>query len=88
MPAGPAGLTAALYPSPRPTPPVIGQTLITYGPLAPQNFLYMHYHYYTTLNGCQQATRTSVTWGHFPPLVPSLTNGEPRLHGPVSACRY
>ena len=88
MPAGADGLTAALYPCPRPTPPVIGQTLITYEPLAPQNFLYVHHRCYTTLNGCHQATRTSVTWSHHAPLVPSLTNGEPRLHGPVNACKY
>ena len=35
-PEGPEGLTAAMYPCPRPTPPLTGQTIITYGPLAPQ----------------------------------------------------
>ncbi len=40
MPTGPEGLTAALYPCPRPTPPLIGQTYITYEPLAPHEFLY------------------------------------------------
>ena len=40
MPTGSEGLTAALYPSPRPTPPLVGQTYITYQPLAPQEFMY------------------------------------------------
>ena len=51
MPTGPEGLTAALYPSPRPTPPLVGQTYITYEPLAPHEFLYLHHHCYKTYNG-------------------------------------
>ena len=53
MPPGNGGLTAALYPCPRPTPPLIGQTYITYRPLAPHELLYAHYQHYTTCNdGC------------------------------------
>ena len=37
------GMTQAMYPCPRPTPPLVGQTLITYPPLAPQNMMYVHW---------------------------------------------
>ena len=87
-PTGPEGLTAALYPSPRPTPPLIGQTYITYEPLAPQEFLYVHHRSYKTYNGNHQATRTSVTWGHHFPFPPSQTNSVPGLHTPASKCQY
>ena len=89
MPAGSAGLTAALYPSPRPTPPVVGQTNITYEPLAPHEFLYVHHEGFKTSNGCGQVTRTSVTWTHRPtlcPFRPSLTHAAPALHTPAHVC--
>ena len=85
MPTGPDGPTAALYSSPRPTPPLVGQTYITYAPLAPQEFLYQHFQCYKTVNGCAQATRTTVIWGHHPRLwllQPSLTAAAPGLHTP------
>ena len=86
MPTGPDGLTAALYPCPRPTPPLIGQTYITYEPLAPHEFLYVHHRCYKTCND-GGATRTSVTWSHRPsPFHPSLTNGAPALHTPARTC--
>ena len=91
MPTGPDGLTAALYPSPRPTPPLVGQTYITYEALAPQEFLYRHEAHYKTYNGPHQVTRTSVMWGHHPtlwPFHPSLTNAVPAPHGPVAACKF
>ncbi len=40
---GENGMTQAMYPCPRPTPPLTGQTLITYPPLAPQNMMYIHW---------------------------------------------
>jgi hypothetical protein len=44
---GPPGVPAKLYPSPRPTPPMVGWTYITYQPLMPHEFLYHHHrHYY------------------------------------------
>jgi hypothetical protein len=44
---GPPGVPAQLYPSPRPTPPMVGWTYITYQPLMPHEFLYHHHrHYY------------------------------------------
>ena len=89
MPAGSEGLTAALYPSPRPTPPLIGQTYITYEPLAPHEFLYGHYRCYKTTDCNHHVTRTSVMWGHHPtlwPFQPSLTNSVPGLHTPAAGC--
>jgi len=91
MPTGPEGLTAALYPCPRPTPPLIGETYITYEPLAPHEFLYVHHHSYKTYNGEHQVTRTSVTWTHHPtlcPFHPSLTSSVPGLHTPASTCKF
>lgn len=87
MPTGQEGLTAALYPCPRPTPPLVGETYITYEPLSPHEFLHVHGRYYTTYNGNHQATRTTVIWTHRPalsPFHPSLTNGVPGLHTPAS----
>lgn len=41
------GQPAQLYVSPRPTPPLVGHTWITYPPLNPHEFLYHHHrHYY------------------------------------------
>jgi hypothetical protein len=91
MPTGADGLTAAMYPSPRPTPPLIGQTYITYGPLSPQEFLYVHHRFYRTQGADGQTTRTSVTWGHHPtlwPFHPSLTSSVPALRTPASSCRF
>jgi hypothetical protein len=89
MPTGAEGLAAALYPCPRPTPPLIGETYITYEPLAPYEFLHVHGRYYKTCNGNHQVTRTTVIWGHRPTLHPSLTNAAPALHTPAGAnCRY
>jgi len=88
IPTGPEGLTAALYPSPRPTPPLIGETYITYEPLAPHELLYVHHRCYKTYNGDHQVTRTSVTWGHHPSLRPSLMTPEPALHTPSGMCRF
>jgi hypothetical protein len=88
MPPGAAGLTAALYPSPRPTPPLVGQTYITYEPLAPHEFLYIHHRSYVTFHGDGQVTRTSVTWGHHPSFHPSLTTAVPGLHTPSTVCKF
>jgi hypothetical protein len=37
-----AGQPAQLYISPRPTPPMVGHTWITYPPLMPHEFMYHH----------------------------------------------
>lgn len=58
--AGPLG--AQLYVSPRPTPPLVGHTLITYPPLAPHEFLYHHHRVYHTENPGSGVTKTRVHW--------------------------
>ena len=49
-PSAGGGVPAQLYISPRPTPPLVGHTWITYPPLMPHEFLYHHkrtyYRYY------------------------------------------
>ena len=62
QPAGPGTVGAKLYPCPRPTPPLVGHTYITYQPLAPHEFLYRHHRYYTTMHEDAPPTRTSVHW--------------------------
>ena len=47
-PVGPSSVGAELYPCPRPTPPLVGHTYITYQPLMPHEFLYKHHRHYTT----------------------------------------
>lgn len=80
-PGTPAGTPAALYPSPRPVPPLVGRTYITYPPLAPHEFLYPHHRVYVRDNGGSK-TRTSVTWSHRHPWPPYVTWGTPSLHSP------
>jgi hypothetical protein len=56
-----SGLGSELYVSPRPVPPHVGLTYITYQPLMPHEFLYEHqrtYHRY--YNGGQGLNRTHV----------------------------
>jgi hypothetical protein len=57
------GLGTQLYVSPRPVPPWVGQTYITYQPLYPHEFMYGHsrtYHRY--YNGGQGLNRTAVSY--------------------------
>jgi hypothetical protein len=61
-PVGPGSVGAALYPSPRPTPPVVGHTYITYQPLMPSEFLYHHHRKYTTIHEDAPKTHTRVHW--------------------------
>ncbi len=56
------GVGAKLYPSPRPTPPMVGHTYITYEPLAPHEFLYTHHRVYNRYNPDGSVTRTTVGW--------------------------
>jgi uncharacterized low-complexity protein len=61
------GVGAELYVSPRPVPPHVGHTFVTYQPLMPHEFLYEHkrtYHRY--YNGGQGLNRTHVKWYHVP----------------------
>ncbi|MEN6457990.1 MAG: hypothetical protein ABFC63_03605 [Thermoguttaceae bacterium] len=61
-PIGYPGAGAKLYVSPRPTPPVVGHTYITYQPLMPHEFLYPHHRVYVTKHDDAPRTRTSVHW--------------------------
>ena len=54
---------AELYPCPRPTPPLVGQTYITYQPLDPHEFLYRHHRSYYRDNGPYAGvTHVHVCW--------------------------
>jgi len=65
---GSAGVPAQLYVSPRPTPPLVGHTYITYQPLLPQEFLYPHERTYKRWNGPDAGvTTTHVKWSHTGP---------------------
>lgn len=56
------GVPASMYISPRPTPPLVGHTWITYQPLMPNELLYRHHrHYYRYYpNGGYNSTK--VCW--------------------------
>lgn len=57
------GMGAALYLSPRPVPPHVGHTFITYQPLMPHEFMYHHSrHYHRYYNDGRGMTRTSVKY--------------------------
>ena len=54
---------AEMYISPRPTPPMVGHTYITYQPLMPHEFLYKHHRWYKRDHGPYAGvTRTRVWW--------------------------
>jgi hypothetical protein len=56
-------IPAAMYPSPMPTPPVVGHTYFTYQPFYPHEFMYAHrrtYHHHYDYN--RGLTRTRVIW--------------------------
>jgi hypothetical protein len=60
---GAAGLVGALlYVAPRPTPPLVGHTYVTYPPLMPHEFLYQHHRVYHTYNAGSGWTRTRARW--------------------------
>jgi hypothetical protein len=56
-------IPAAMYPTPMPTPPLVGHTYFTYQPLYPHEFMYAHkrvYHHHYNYN--RGLTRTRVIW--------------------------
>ena len=56
-----SGLGAELYISPRPVPPHVGHTYITYQPFYPHEYMYAHHRtYHRYYNGGQGLTRTHV----------------------------
>ena len=79
-----ANSVAAMYPSPLPTPQLVGHTYITYQPLLPHEFLYTHKHQYcSSYPGGGQVT-TKVRYGHsvFGQMNPWFGNRAPRPRGP------
>ncbi len=58
----PGGIGAELYPAPRPTPPWVGHTFITYEPLMPHEFLYQHKRVYWRWHPDAGWTKTWVCW--------------------------
>ena len=74
-----------MYPSPRPTPPQVGHTYVTYQPLMPQEFLYEHHRVYWRYNPGAGVTQTCVCWKHIPtlwPFTPSLRWSLPSSFSP------
>ncbi len=59
---GCGGVGAQMYLCPRPTPPWVGHTYITYQPLMPHEFLYKHHRVYHRNHCDGRKTRTSVFW--------------------------
>jgi hypothetical protein len=56
------GVGAQLYICPRPTPPLVGHTYITYQALMPHEFLYKHYRHYYRYHPGSGYTKTRVLW--------------------------
>jgi len=80
---GPCGGPGAeLYISPRPTPPLVGHTWVTYQPLMPHEFLYTHHRCYVHRHDDARPTRTSVSWRHayLPNMVPRYVDGKLFTH--------
>jgi hypothetical protein len=58
-----SGVGAELYVSPRPVPPHVGHTFITYQPFYPHEFMYGHHRtYHRYYNGGQGLNRTHVKY--------------------------
>jgi hypothetical protein len=59
------GAAAEMYVAPRPVPPFVGHTWVTYQPLMPHEFLYKHQRSYYTYNRGAGWRRTNVRYGTF-----------------------
>jgi hypothetical protein len=59
---GPPGQPAQLYVSPRPTPPFVGHTWITYPPFSPHEYLYKHSRVYYRANADGGFTKAHIHW--------------------------
>jgi hypothetical protein len=56
-----------IYPTPYPTPPLVGHTYVTYQPLMPHEFLYKHHRsYHSYYNGGRGLNRTMVRYDRNP----------------------
>jgi hypothetical protein len=58
----PSSLGATMYPCPRPTPPMVGHTYVTYQPWNPQEFMYRHRRIYSNPHEDGPKTTTYVHW--------------------------
>ncbi len=57
------GYPAQMYVSPKPVPPHVGHTYITYQPLMPHEFMYKHHRtYHQYYDNGRGLTRTYVKW--------------------------
>jgi hypothetical protein len=72
VPCGDAGaIGASLYVSPRPVPPMVGHTFITYEGLMPDQLLYQHQRtYYRPHGPYGGVTETNINWGYQSHLRP------------------
>lgn len=72
VPFGDAGaIGASLYVSPRPVPPMVGHTFITYEGMMPDQLLYQHQRtYYRPHGPYGGVTRTDINWGYKSHLHP------------------
>lgn len=72
VPYGDAGaIGASLYVSPRPVPPMVGHTFITYEGLMPDQLLYQHQRtYYRPHGPYGGVTQTNINWGYQSHLHP------------------
>jgi hypothetical protein len=57
------GAAAGIYPAPRPVPPRVGHTWVTYQPFMPHELMYAHQRSYYTHNPGAGWTRTNVRYG-------------------------
>jgi hypothetical protein len=57
------GAAAGMYTCPRPVPPFVGQTWVTYQPWMPHEFMYRHERSYYTYNEGAGWRRTNVRYG-------------------------
>ncbi|HLA85358.1 MAG TPA: hypothetical protein VJL29_11235 [Thermoguttaceae bacterium] len=83
VPAGPNDAVGAeMYVSPRPTPPLVGHTWVTYQPLLPHEYLYKHKRTYVRRNPGAGVTVTKVCYGHhwLQSIVPTWMDGKVCKH--------
>jgi hypothetical protein len=58
-------MPAGMYPTPMPTPPLVGHTYFTYPPLLPHEYMYAHhrvYHYHYNHNRGLSRTKVVYAW--------------------------
>ncbi len=85
---GVPGTPAQLYLSPRPTPPLVGHTYITYPPFMPHEYLYRHHRTIASANPDGSRTMVRMRYGYNPfnqvwrtPRVAQKTKVDPVITG-------